>query len=44
MENLNVKFHQFWEINNSRMESLPAINKQESLILEKAEKSSYNFQ
>ena len=39
MEDLNVMLHRFWEIDNSGMESVPAMNKQESLILEKAEKS-----
>ena len=39
MEDLNVMLRQFWEIDNSGMESVPAMSKQESLILEKAEKS-----
>ena len=39
MEDLNVMLRRFWEIDNSGMESVPAMNKQESLILEKAEKS-----
>ena len=38
MEDLNVMLRRFWEIDNSRMESLPAMNKHVNLILEKAEK------
>ena len=40
MEDLNVILRRFWEIDNSGMESLSAMNKQESLILGKAEKST----
>ena len=39
MEDLNVMLRRFWEIDNRGMESLPTMNKQVSLILEKAEKS-----
>ena len=39
MEDLNVMLRRFWEIDNSGMESVPAMSKQENLILEKAEKS-----
>ena len=33
MEDLDIMLHRFWEIDNSRMGSLPAMNKQESLKL-----------
>ena len=38
-EDLNVMLRRFWEIDNSGMESAPTMNKQQSLILEKAKKS-----
>ena len=38
-EDLNVMLRRFWEIDNSGMESVPTMNKQQTLILEKAEKS-----
>ena len=39
MDELNATLHRFWEIDNSRMESSPAMTKQESYILKKAEES-----
>ena len=36
MKDLNDMLCRFWEIDNSGMESLPAINKRESLILGKS--------
>ena len=39
MDKLNATLCQFWEIDNSGMESSPAMTKQESFILKKAEES-----
>ena len=39
MDELNATLRRFWEIDNSGMKSSPAMTKQESLILKKAEES-----
>ena len=39
MDKFNGTLHRFCEMDNSRMESSPAMTKQERLILKKAEKS-----
>ena len=39
MDDLNVTLRRFWEIDNSGMESSPAMTKQESFILKKTEES-----
>ena len=39
MDELNATLRRFWEIDNSGMESSPAMAKQESFILKKAEES-----
>ena len=39
MDKLNATLRRFWEIDNSGMESPPAMTKQESFILKKAEES-----
>ena len=39
MDELNATLRRFWEVDNSGMESSPAMTKQESFILKKAEES-----
>ena len=39
MEEVKTVLHQFWEIDNSGVESLPAITLEEKMVMEQAERS-----